>query len=80
MSLKKIVADSIKKADTNFFFENYENQAENVLKTIANEGFVIMPKELSEKMIKSATEVISYGNTVPRELIKSIYAALIKSY
>lgn len=77
MSIKKIVAKSIKESDSYFLFANYDKQALSVINDLKSSGYIILPKELDEKMLEAGKKSILYGNTTPTELVKLIYKSII---
>jgi predicted CoA-binding protein len=79
MNIKKQIASAIKEADSSYFFENYEKQAESVIKALKAAGYSIVPTVPTEEMINKGKEAISYGASKPSDLIRNIYQAIINS-
>lgn len=79
MSVKKKIAVTIKRADKSYFFEDYGKQASAVMRMLDKNGYVIVPKEPDEDMIKAGDSAIENGKVDPTELVKMVYAAMTKS-
>lgn len=76
--LLQLIAQTIKKADNSYFFENYTSQARAVINTLDSAGYVLLPKDPSLKMIQAGVNAILIGKTQPHELARQIYSAMIK--
>jgi predicted CoA-binding protein len=77
MNLNKIIARAIKKADRSYFFENYEKQAESVLRLLDQEGYMILPKEPSKDLLKKVAETMATGKMKPEEHVKDVYEKIL---
>lgn len=77
--IEQIIAIAIRDADKSIFFENYSRQAEAVMNTLDNAGYIILPKELTPNMLRVGKDAILYGRSKPSELVQTIYKALVDS-
>jgi hypothetical protein len=77
-SLRKTIAETIKKADSSYFFEDYTKQANAVMEVMVKEGYKIVPLQPTEEMIKIGLDNLPSGRVKPEELIKRIYTAMVK--
>ncbi len=73
MSLTRIIAKSIKKEDSTYFFENYTNQAKAVIQALHEHGYTIVLEEPNDNMIKAGVLAIKLGDVDARKLAKDIY-------
>lgn len=80
MSLQKDIAKAIKKADSSYFFEDYDKQAKAVIDTLRKGGFYIVPATPSQEQIDGADHAVKSGRVKPSELFSIIYSAMVKSY
>jgi hypothetical protein len=78
MDIVKLIAESIKKADSSYFFENYTKQAKSVLTELKRNGFVIVHKEPTKNMIKAGVMAINLGSVDARILAKNVYNDMIE--
>lgn len=79
MSIRNDIAHAIRKADKSYFFEDYSKQATAVLSALSTKGYKLLPKELTEEMLKAGTEAIPNGKVHPEEVIKRVYAAMYRA-
>ncbi len=77
--VRPIIAQAIQKADSSYFFENYEKQADAVIKTLVEKGFVITPIEPTDTMLEAGKEAIFYGRNNPIALAKVIFIHMLKA-
>ncbi len=75
--LRTHIARAIKKADKSYFFENYDKQAESVLKSLRAEGYRIVKYEPDEELLKEAADTIKTGKMKPDQHIKNVYQTVI---
>ena len=61
----------------NNLFEDYNQQADHVIKQLRVSGYQITPIEASEEMIEAGKKAISFGAMKPKDLVKTIYKAMI---
>lgn len=71
--VKLAVAKAIREADSSYFSEDYEKQANAALKAIDKEGFVLMPKEAPDDIYAQVSNLIPSGRIRPEDLVKTIY-------
>lgn len=76
-AIEETIATAIQKADSSYFFENYNKQAKAVLKALDQEGYKVVPKMASPKQIEAGTAAISRGRVRPQDLVHTIYAIMI---
>lgn len=78
--INKIIAESIKVADSSYFFENYSRQADSVLMHLNRAGLMIVPKEPNEEMVKAGKAAVTLGKTKPNDLTSGIYKAMVQAF
>lgn len=78
MKIQKLIARSIKKADSSYFFEDYSKQAKAVLKTLDKEGYQIIPKELDKKLYKQISDEMRTGRMSPEDHINDVYQTMFR--
>lgn len=78
MSLHKQIAVAIKRADRSYFFENYDKQARSVIRALEQQGYVILPREPDEGLLKQVADSISTGRMRPEEHVRNVYLTLQK--
>jgi hypothetical protein len=76
--LKKLIAKTIKKADSSYFFEDYDKQATAVVAALKREGYVVVPKEASEEMCEFAADNMKTGRMKPIEHVGHVYKTMIE--
>jgi hypothetical protein len=76
--LKKLIANSIKKADSSYFFEDYGKQADAVMKMLQSKGFTVVPKEASEEMCKFAADNMATGRMKPEAHVGHVYKTMVE--
>ena len=76
MSIKSNIASAIKRADKSYFFENYSKQAGAVIKMLEKEGYVILPKNPDQKILKEVADTIKTGKMRPEQHIENVYHTL----
>jgi sporulation-control protein spo0M len=80
-SLKKLrtdIAGAIQKADSSYFFEDYNKQAQAVMKSIENSGFRLMPKDIEESFFKEVADAMRMGKMKPEEHVKDVYFTILR--
>lgn len=76
-AIEETIATAIQKADSSYFFENYNKQAKAVLKALDQEGYKVVPKMASPKQIEAGTAAISRGRVRPQDFVHTLYAIMI---
>ncbi len=76
--LKTLMAKAIKKADSSYFFEDYGKQAAAVVATLKKQGYVIVPKEASEKMCEFAAENMTTGRMKPEQHVGHVWRSMVE--
>ncbi len=77
-SIKKSIATAIKRADSSYFFEDYNKQAAAVLKMLQSEGWKIVPDVPTEDMIEAGVQAIGTGKIKPEDHVRYVYSDMIK--
>ena len=77
---EQLIAKAIKKADSSYFFENYDKQAKAVVQALAKEGLRVVPLSPTEDMEAAGTDAIRKGRIRPSDLVRTIYEVMVKSY
>lgn len=80
MDLIQCIADAIKEADDSYFFENYSNQALNILFELKSNNFSIVPITPTEEMLEAGKEAIMYGRQKPADVVEAVYKAMINAF
>lgn len=75
--IEGLIAKAIKKADSSYFFEDYNKQANAVLKMLDKEGYKIVPKMASPRQIEAGTAAISKGRVRPADFVHTLYAIMV---
>src|SRR3546814_17816621 len=57
----EVISEAIKKADSSYFFENYNKQAAAVLAALKQHGYTIVPYYPTVEMVKAAMAELQYG-------------------
>lgn len=76
-SVAKIVARAIKKADSSYFFENYDKQAKAVLAALKAEGWAVTRCEADMAIFKAVADAMHTGRMKPEEHVKDIYGRVL---
>lgn len=76
--IKKSIATAIKRADSSYFFEDYNKQAAAVLKMLQHEGWKIVPHTPTEDMIEAGVQAIGTGKIKPEDHVRYVYSDMIK--
>ena len=77
--LRSKIATAIQAADSSYFNENYTKQADAVLKAIANEGYVLLPKEFAPEIWKQVSDTMRTGRLKPEDHVKDVYETVIRA-
>lgn len=78
-NIENIIAEAIQKADSSYFFENYNKQAKAVLAALVKEGFVITAKKPTEKQLEAGKAAVTRGRVRPSELVETIYTQMVNT-
>ena len=73
-----LIENSIAKADSSYFFENYTKQAQAVLAALEKAGYVLLPKDLPEDLWKKAADQMRTGRVKPEEHVKDVYQTVTR--
>lgn len=77
--LTELIARSIKKADTSYFWEDYTKQAIAVQDALWASEYVIVPKKPSKIMMQAGMSAVVTGRTHVEDLTQKVYGAMIAS-
>ena len=75
--IEDTIAKAIKKADSSYFFEDYNKQAKAVLKMLDKEGYKVVPKLATPRQIEAGTAAISKGRVRPVDFVHTLYAVMV---
>ncbi|MES2214873.1 MAG: hypothetical protein V4485_02495 [Pseudomonadota bacterium] len=75
--LTKLIAQSIKKADTRYFWEDYTRQALAVQEALSMSDYIILPKKPSKAMMTAGMKVVVSGRTQVEGFTHKVYSATI---
>lgn len=75
--IENMIAGAIKGADNKLFNEDYGLQANAVMATLREKGFIIVPRKPSEKAITETIEGMPYGRMKPEDYLREIYALML---
>ena len=78
-SAKAIVAKAIKKADSSWFNEDYNKQADAVIKALASNGMMVVPVIPDDRIVEAGKNAMSAGRHRPSDVIKTIYSATVRA-
>ena len=73
-----LIARSIRDVDWTLFNENYNKQAEEVVRCLNRAGYAIVPRQPSRDMIEAGREAIEIGQTRPTKVATSIFQAMVE--
>jgi len=74
-----VIAEAIKGADNSYFFENYTKQANAVIKSLRQNGYVIVPYYPTVDMVKAAMDELQYGSNKFTNVVMPMYLAMMKA-
>jgi hypothetical protein len=74
-----IVARAIRDADKNYFFEDYNLQAQAAIQALGRNGYVIVPVVPSRAMFDAAVKAILYGIKRPVDVVQPIWHAMLEA-
>jgi uncharacterized protein (DUF849 family) len=75
--IEETIAKAIKKADSSYFFENYNKQAKAVLRLLDKEGYKVVPKLADPNQIEAGKAAISRGRVRPADFVHTLYAIMV---
>lgn len=81
MSRPKIqssIEKAISKADSTYFFEDYQKQAVAVLKAIDAAGYILVPKDPGQEVFVQAAAEMRTGRLKPDDHVKDVYHTLLR--
>lgn len=77
-AVNDLIARSIRDVDWTLFNENYNKQAEEVVRCLNRAGYAIVPRQPSRDMIEAGREAIEIGQTRPTKVATSIFQAMVE--
>jgi predicted CoA-binding protein len=77
--IQDLIAGAIQKADSSYFFENYNKQAAAVLAALQKEGYAVVPKKPSEKQLAIGKAAVTSGRVKPSDLVEMIYSVMVNA-
>ena len=78
MTIRDYIAKTIRDADTRYFYENYGNQADAVIKALERANLILVPKEPTAAMMQAGVESLEYGTVKQGSVIRAIYEAMVE--
>ncbi len=78
--LVQVIAKAIKKVDKTYFFENYTNQALSVMRALAENGYWVVPKQPTPKMLDAGRDSLRYGVQKSGDSLVGIYKSMIDAH
>jgi hypothetical protein len=76
--LRQKIAEAIRAADSSYFNEDYNKQADAALRSISREGFTLLPQEFPPETWKKVAENMRLGKLRPEEHAKDVYDTLLR--
>ena len=74
--LRHKIAEAIRTADSSYFNEDYNKQADAVLRAIRAGGFALLPTELPPEIWKDVAENMRLGRLRPEDHVKDVVETL----
>lgn len=78
-AVNQIVAKAIQSMDWTFFNENYNRQAEEVVRLLNRSGYAIVPKVPTEDMVAAGREAIEIGQHLPSKVAGVVFDAMVEA-
>lgn len=78
MQVRNIIAKAIKKADSSYFFEDYNKQARKVIEALQENGYQIIPKDLDKALYKQISDEMKTGRMAPEVHIEDVYQTMFR--
>ena len=78
-AVNDLIAKAIQSVDWTFFNENYNRQAEEVVRALNKAGYAIIPRTPSDDMIAAGREAIEIGQHLPSKVAGVVFDAMIDS-
>lgn len=76
-TLTGIIGRAIRDADRSIFNEDYNKQAQAVLKELKNQGYEIVPLEPSEQLVAYAEQNMPTGRMAPAQFLRELYKVMV---
>jgi len=78
-AVNELIAKAIQSVDWTFFNENYNRQAEEVVRTLNRAGYAIVPRSPSEDMVAAGKEAIEIGQHLPSKVAGVVFDAMVEA-
>ncbi|WP_425403089.1 hypothetical protein [Hwanghaeella sp.] len=72
-----VIAKAIQSVDWTFFNENYNRQAEEVVRALNKSGYAIVPRQPSKDMVDAGREAIEIGQHLPSAVAGVVFNAMV---
>ena len=73
------LARAIRRKDTSYFFENYSRQAEAAIRAMDEQGYVLVRREPTRKMVDAGVEALTLGIHHKGELVELVYTRMLEA-
>lgn len=78
-AVNDLIAKAIRDVDWTLFNENYNRQAEEVVRCLNRAGYAIVPRNPTRDMVDAGREAIEIGQTRPMKVATSIYQSMVEA-
>ncbi|RVU36837.1 hypothetical protein EOI86_16880 [Hwanghaeella grinnelliae] len=76
-AVNDVIAKAIQSVDWTFFNENYNRQAEEVVRALNRSGYAIVPRAPSKQMVEAGREAIEIGQHLPSAVAGVVFDAMV---
>lgn len=76
-AVNDVIAKAIQSVDWTFFNENYNRQAEEVVRALNRSGYAIVPRMPSKQMVEAGREAIEIGQHLPSAVAGVVFDAMV---
>ena len=78
-AVNEVIAKAIQSVDWTFFNENYNRQAEEVVRALNRSGYAIVPRAPSKDMVDAGREAIEIGQHLPSAVAGVVCDAMVEA-
>jgi predicted CoA-binding protein len=78
-AVNEVIAKAIQSVDWTFFNENYNRQAEEVVRALNRSGYAIVPRAPSKVMVDAGREAIEIGQHLPSAVAGVVFDAMVEA-
>ncbi len=78
-AVNEVIAKAIQSVDWTFFNENYNRQAEEVVRALNRSGYAIVPRAPSKDMVDAGREAIEIGQHLPSAVAGVVFDAMVEA-